>query len=209
MGLSQATSVTSISLLNLSAMIGMILTGILVDTLHISNVLLISAFTGTATVFLLWGFATTSAALYAFSIFFGITAGGYTATWTGCATEVKKSYEGDLQRKGKLAEDESAVEVALIMGAMASGRGIGCLSSGPISEALIALPPLHGRGVWGTKYAKLIIFVGVTMLLGRFGLFGRFGMRADKAEGKGKGKGKLRLSEEGSANENSGLLNGC
>lgn len=206
MGLSPVTSVLSISLLNLSAIIGSITTGVFVDMFHISNVLLLSAFSSTATVFLLWGFATTSARIYAFSILFGITAGGYTASWTGCATEVKKAYEGDLRRKGRLAEDESAVEVALVMGAMASGRGFGCLSSGPISEALIQLTPLHGKGVWGTKYAKLIIFVGVTMLLGRFGLFGRFGMRADEAEGKG--KGKVRLSEEGDVNERSRLMLG-
>lgn len=104
--------------------------------------------------------------LYAFAILFGIFAGGYTASWTGCATEVKK-------------ENPDAV-IAVIMGTMAAGRGIGCVISGPVSEALLELPKWHADGVYGTSFGWLILFTGVTSLLGRFGLFGKCGLRTQK-----------------------------
>lgn len=81
---------------------------------------------------------------------------------------------------------EGTVEVAVVMGTMAAGRGFGCFASGPISEALLELPRLHGKGVWGTEYAWLITFVGVSVLLGRFGVFGGYRAKVDEKDAKGK-----------------------
>ena len=104
--------------------------------------------------------------LYLFAILFGLFAGGYAATWTGCATEVKK-------------ENPNAA-IAVIMGTMAAGRGVGCVISGPVSEALPSLPRWHVQGVYGTRFGWLIVFIGVSSLLGRFGLFGRWGLQTQK-----------------------------
>ncbi|KAL8835836.1 MAG: hypothetical protein Q9170_003159 [Blastenia crenularia] len=109
-----------------------------------------SAVTATLTVFLLWGFATTPLVVYTFSVLFGITAGGYTACWTGCAKEVKMVHEQASKNKSKLEGNKNAegtVEVAVVMGTMAAGRGFACFVSGPIGEALLELPRLHGKMV--------------------------------------------------------------
>ena len=202
MGFRPLTSVLSVALLNSSTVIGLIITGLLIDVMHVSNVLLITAVISTATVFLLWGFATTEPVLYAFCILFGVTAGGYTATWTGAAKEVKSAHEHKLRLEGKSEEDEGAVEVAVVMGVMAAGRGFGCFASGPVSEALMKLPKPHGKGVWSTNYAWLVIFVGLTMLLGRFGSFGRSGLRfSDRGK-----KGKERQTEDWATEESERLI---
>ena len=143
--------------------------GFLVDRYHISNVLLLSAVVSTMCVFLFWGFATSDAVLYLFAILFGIFAGGYTAAWAGCAREVKKQHPG--------------AEIAVIMGTTAAGRGVGCVVMGPISEVLLNLPRWHVAGAYGTKFGTLILFTGVTSLLGRFGLFGRCGLQSKKKGG--------------------------
>lgn len=86
--------------------------------------------------------------------------------WTGCASEVKK--------------DIPQAVMPVMIGTLAAGRGIGCLTSGLVSDRLLSLQGWHGEGAYGTKYAGLIIFTGIAMLLGRFGLFGRCGLRARK-----------------------------
>lgn len=170
MGLSPLSSILSVSLFNISTTFGLIFMGALVDRYHISNVLLLSAITSTACVFLLWGFATNDMVLYLFAILFGVFAGGYTASWAGSATEVKKQ--------------NPDAEVAVIMGTMAAGRGIGCVMMGPVSEALLKVPRWRVEGVYGTKYGTLILFTGLASLLGRFGLFGRCGLQSKKGSPK-------------------------
>ena len=169
-GLSDLSGILSVSLLNISSTAGLILTGILVDRYHISTVLLISAVSSTLSVFIFWGLALNQAMLYIFSITFGVFAGGYVATWTGCALEVQKS--------------TSSTDVASINGFMAAGRGFGCVLGGPISEALLSLGTLEAKGAYGSKFGVLIILTGITSLMGRFGLFGRWGLQAGEIEDK-------------------------
>ena len=142
--------------------------GLLVDRYHISTVLLISALSSTFCVFFLWGFALNEPVLYLFSITFGIFAGGYVATWTGCALEVQKS--------------STDSDVSSINGFMAAGRGFGCVLGGPLSEALLSFKPMEAKGAYGTRYGALIIFTGISSLMGRFGLFGRWGLQAGQKE---------------------------
>ena len=120
---------------------------------------------------------------------------------------MKGAHERTLKQKGKLqrrGDGEGTVEVAVVMGTMAAGRGFGCSISGPISEALFKLPRLHGKGVWGTEYAWLVIFVGLAVLLGRLGVFGRSGTRFDENDGKMEGDG----DQERNGEEEPGTLVG-
>ena len=183
-GLSSVAATASVSLLNATSTIGLILIGFLTDRYNISTVLAILALTSAASVFFIWGFATTAPVLYLFSILFGIFAGGYTASWTGCITEVKK------------ANPDTAITV--VIGAMSAGRGFGCVLSGPLSEYLLSLGTSEAAGAYGTRYGSLILFTGLTALLGSFGLFGTLRMSASKPE-----EGGRRLSVE---NENEALL---
>ena len=102
-----------------------------------------------------------------FAILFGVFAGGYTASWTGCAMEVKKRTPDS--------------EIATMLGFMAAGRGFGCVLMGPVSEALLGLGSLHTGGAYGTRYGSLIVFTGLSVSMGRFGLFGRWGLQAEES----------------------------
>lgn len=59
----------------------------------------------------------------------------------------------------------------LIYGFLAAGRGIGNVISGPLSEALLKVYSGYRGGAvsgYGGQYGILIIFTGVTALLGGF-----------------------------------------
>ena len=157
-GFSSLVGTLSVSSLNVASTVGLILTGLLIDRYHVSTVLLASALGSAVSAFLFWGFAVSQYILYLFAVTWGIFAGGYTAIWTGCATEIQK--------------DAPETEIAVIMGLMAAGRGFGCLLSGPLSEEIVSWGILHGAsaGAYGTRYGGLILFAGITALCGGFGL---------------------------------------
>ena len=55
----------------------------------------------------------------------------------------------------------------LIFGLLAAGRGIGCVISGPLSDVLLKSGNgWHATAAYGTGYGLLIIFTGITALLG-------------------------------------------
>ena len=71
---------------------------------------------------------------------------------------------------------------AVIMGAFAAGRGIGCVMSGFVCDGLIGLTDdWHGKAAYGTKYAGLVLFTGITMIFGGLGVLGRCAVRAPKS----------------------------
>ncbi|KAL8802106.1 MAG: hypothetical protein Q9182_004050 [Xanthomendoza sp. 2 TL-2023] len=153
-----------ISVLNLSSVAGTILIGYLIDHLAPSSVILISSLGAALSIFLLWGFAISQPVIYIFAIAYGIFAGGYSATWTGYVSEIQRN-----------AREADAGIVIAILGA---GRGLGSVSSGLISEALLGYGGWkHLRGVYGTEYGVLIIFTGVTAVVGGLGFLMRFRFR--------------------------------
>lgn len=155
-------STMSISILNVSSTLGLILTGLLVDRLPISIVLLISSLGAAASIFLLWGFSVTEPILYIFALTYGIFAGGYGSTWSGSALEVNR--------------DKPRSDLVVIMNIIGASRGFGCVASGPVSEWLLRIDIRDrvGVGAYGTKYASLIIFTGITAILSIFGMLGGY-----------------------------------
>ena len=139
----------------------MIFTGFLIDQYHISTVLLISSLSSAMSVLFIWGFAVSQPIVFIFAFTYGIFAGGYASTWTGCASDVLK--------------ETGRGEIAVIVGTMAAGRGFGCVISGPVSEKLIDSKQWSGLslGIYGSQYGNLILFTGVTVLLGSIGSIGR------------------------------------
>lgn len=73
----------------------------------------------------------------------------------------------------KKADDRA--EAGLIFGLLAAGRGIGSVVSGPLSEALLSERPWAGDAIlgYGTGYGALIVFTGVSAMLGGMGWVGR------------------------------------
>lgn len=140
---------------------GMIFTGFLIDQYHISTVLLISSISSAMSVLFIWGFAVSQPIVFIFAFFYGVFAGGYASTWTGCASDIRK--------------ETGRGEIAVIVGTMAVGRGFSCVIGGPVSEKLINSKQWSGLslGIYGSQYGSLILFTGVTVLLGSIGSIGR------------------------------------
>lgn len=65
------------------------------------------------------------------------------------------------------------MESGLAYSLLVSARGIGNLVSGPLSAALLQLAPM-ARDIsygYGSRYAALITFTGISALLGSTGFF--------------------------------------
>ncbi|KAH8161828.1 hypothetical protein CIB48_g6427 [Xylaria polymorpha] len=156
------TGTLAISLLNFASAAGAILSGMATDHFHLSTVLLSLSLISSIGVFLLWGFATSRAVLLIFSLVYGLSAGGWSSTWTWCSAEVHK--------------EAPRTEMGVLIGLFGAGRGLGSIVSGPISESLLGYAP-WGRelgGAYGTGYGIIIVFTGVSAVLGSLGWFMRF-----------------------------------
>lgn len=160
-GLSSVAGTVALALFNATSVFGTIIMGSLTDRLHVTSVIGIATVGATLSVFLLWGLATSLPLLCIFSLLYGLTAGGFSSTWAGCITEVKK------------ANDRA--EPGLVFGLWAAGRGIGSVVSGPLSEALVSGKPWSGEAAlgYGSGYGLLIIFTGTSAMLGGTAWVGR------------------------------------
>ena len=161
LGLSSISGTLILSLFNTTSVFGQVILGFLSDRVHVTTVILISSIGATISVFLLWGFSTSLPLLCIFSLVYGLFAGGFTSTYTGSVREVKR------------ADDRA--DAGLILGLLAAGRGIGSVVSGPLSEALLSERPWVGDAVlgYGTGYGGLIVFTGVSAMLGGMSWVGR------------------------------------
>lgn len=131
--------------------------------------MLLSSVGSALSVLLFWGLCTSpsSSAAYPqaglallalFSITYGFFAGGFSSTWSGILTQMKR--------------ESPSLETGLVFGLLAGGRGIGNVISGPLSSALIKTGSIVGGsghgGAFGytSEYGALISFTGVTAILG-------------------------------------------
>ncbi|OSS54394.1 hypothetical protein B5807_01084 [Epicoccum nigrum] len=149
-------------LINVTSIPGGIVIGGLGDHLHITTTILISTLGSALAVFLFWGFSSQTALLAVFSITYGFFAGGFSSTWSGVLQELKSQ--------------SPALDTGFIFGLLAGGRGIGNVISGPLSVALVTSNGWMKDGKdWGYsgQYGGVILFTGVTALLGGWGALGR------------------------------------
>ncbi|KAJ6013880.1 hypothetical protein N7540_008471 [Penicillium herquei] len=165
-GLPEFMGTLLISIFNATSVFGGIAVGMLCDRVNVTNVLLFSSVGSALSVFLFWGLASSSSSdsassqagmglLTVFSIFYGFFAGGFSSTWSGIITQIKR-------------DSSPSLETGLVFGLLAGGRGIGNVISGPLSSVLISQGALGHDGNTGydTKYGTLILFTGITALLG-------------------------------------------
>lgn len=160
-GLSQFAGTTTVFLFNITSCFGAIIIGSLTDRFDVTAIMCISTVGAALSCFFLWGFATSFPMLCIFSLCYGLTAGGFSATWSGMTVEVKKLDE--------------RFETSHILGVWAAGRGIGSVVSGPLSEALVSRKPWLGQAAlgYGSGYGPLIVFTGISAALGSTGWIGR------------------------------------
>ena len=156
LGANDFMSSLTVTLVNLFTVFGSVLMGFLSDRYHITTCILMSTIGTVLAVFFVWGFATSITPLYIFCVAYGLLAGGFSSTWAGVSNEV--------QRANPLAD------ATVIFPFMETGRGIGNVVSGPLSEALLKVDPWKGRavGAYGSGYGSLVVCTGATALMGGF-----------------------------------------
>ena len=123
LGADDLLSSLTVVLFNLTSVFGSAGMGFLTDYCDVSSCVLVSCVGAVLSVLLTWGLATTIISLYIFAIVYGLSAGGFSATWSGISHEVKKS--------------NPSADVSMVFGFLETGRGIGNILSGPLSEALL------------------------------------------------------------------------
>ena len=161
LGLTALAGTLAVSFLNASSVIGNLVTGFLIDRLHVTTVIMFVTSIAVLSVFLAWGFALSLPTVILFSALYGMSAGGFSTTYTGTMKEIQKR--------------EPTADIGILFGMLAAGRGIGAIASGPLSEALIHNLPWKGElaSGYGTGYGPLIIFTGLTAAAGGLSWVGR------------------------------------
>lgn len=153
-GASTSLQALTVILFNLASVVGCVLMGAIIDKLDVTLCILISTVGSSIGVFLIWGFSTSLAPLFIFSIVYGLFAGSYTSTWPGIMREV--------------VHNKPSAESSMVFACLAAGRGVGNLVSGPLSDGLIKGLPWEGNAGYGygSGYGTLIAFTGVTGVVG-------------------------------------------
>ncbi|KAF2841835.1 putative MFS monocarboxylate transporter [Patellaria atrata CBS 101060] len=161
--LSSTIGTLLLSILNGTSVFGGIVIGVVSDHFHVTNAILVSTLGSTAAIFFLWGFSSHVAVLSIFVIVYGFFAGGYSTTWSGALMELKR--------------ESPASDTGFMFGLLSGGRGIGNVISGPLSVALMTNAgwlDLENTGGYSSKYGPMIIFTGVTALLGGWSWIWRY-----------------------------------
>lgn len=159
LGASNSVSALTLTLNNIAAGLGCVLMGWSVDRWHVTTCVSITTIGSTLAVFLLWGFSTHLSLLLIFCFMYGLFAGCYTTTYSGVMKALSRSHE--------------ATDATLVFSVLVAGRGIGNVLSGPVSQALIGAGQVGHVGVYASEYGPLVIFTGVSAVLGGFGCIGR------------------------------------
>ena len=124
--------------------------GTLIDRFHVTTPILITSLGASLAAFLFWGFAQSLPLLLVFSILYGLTAGSFSTNFAGIIKEVQKTHAG--------------ADTGIVFGALGTGRGIGAVVSGPLSEALLSSRSAvsGSKFLYGSQYGGLVVFTGAT-----------------------------------------------
>ena len=160
-GASSLASTVTVILFNIASVFGCLIMGSIVDKYHVTTCILISTTGSTIGVFFLWGLSASLPILYVFCVVYGLFAGSFTSTWPGIMKEVQKK--------------AVRADAGMVFACLAAGRGIGNVVSGPLSEALLKGRPWLGQAAlgYGSGYGGLIVFTGITAMLGGVSFAGR------------------------------------
>ncbi|KAJ5579644.1 Major facilitator superfamily domain general substrate transporter [Penicillium hispanicum] len=162
LGASEFVSSLTVTLVNLASVFSCVFVGFLTDRYHVTTCLLISTVGTVLSVFFIWGFATSIPTLFVFCVAYGLLAGGFSSTWSGISQEVQRA--------------NPEADATVIFPFMETGRGIGNVVSGPLSEVLLKAD--HGlggaRGAYGSGYGSLVLCTGMTALVGGVSVVARY-----------------------------------
>ncbi|RKK79416.1 hypothetical protein BFJ69_g4844 [Fusarium oxysporum] len=153
-GLPSITGPILLALFSVASVPGGIVHGMLGDKFSATKAVTIASIGSALPIWLLWGLSLDLANLVVFVIVYGFFAGGFSSTWSNMSTDIQK--------------DDSAADSALIFGMLMGGRGIGFVTAGPLSGALLqAKAHLSSEALgYATQYGPMIICTGVTAVFG-------------------------------------------
>jgi len=142
-----------VAVMNASSVPGLLLLGWLSDRWPIRVVITLSCLGSALACLFLWGFATSIQMLVLFVIAFGALGLSFSALWTRSIAIISK-------------DDPSLPSIVFALFAFA--RGIGNISSGPVSNILLNKYSLHGaKGGYGVEnYGSLLLYTALTMVAG-------------------------------------------
>lgn len=142
-----------IAILNAASVPGNTLLGYLSDHMPVRTVIVISCVGSGLSCAFLWGFGSTDGVLILFALIFGLLGPSFSAIWT--------------QMIGLICKDD-LISPPLVVSLFTFVRGVGSLTSGPISQALLKINNLNGSiGAYGfSNYGVLLIYASVTILSG-------------------------------------------
>lgn len=159
-GLPPIAGPLALCLLNLAACGGYISQGIIVDRYHVTVAISVATLGSVLAIFVFWGLTTSQAMLYVFVILWGLTGGGFSANWAGCAAAIRKA--------------GFHVDTGMVISLLCVSKGVGSVVSGPISERLLRVAVWDGVGfAYGTRYGVVIVFTGVSAAMGGAACLGR------------------------------------
>ncbi|OXG17566.1 monocarboxylic acid transporter [Cryptococcus neoformans Ze90-1] len=142
-----------VAILNAASVPGNAILGIMSDHMSLRVVILISCIgSGLACAFL-WGFGTNDGMLVAFTIIFGLLGPSFSALWTKMNAVISK---------------DNPFAITIVLSLFTFIRGVGNLTSGPISEALLKYNTFKGgAGAYGVNnYGVLLLYSSITILSG-------------------------------------------
>lgn len=162
--LSQTSATLLLTIFNIPGIIASSFFGYLSDNkrlnLAASTVTSVPAVGSALAAFLFWGLTSQGnmALLVLFSITFGFFAGGYSATWGSVLNELEC----------EAADRNEAVDMGMLYGLLNGARGIGYVSGGLAGVPLLKAGSGTSLGSfgYGTTYGPLIIFTGLSSVLG-------------------------------------------
>ncbi|OCF43798.1 monocarboxylic acid transporter [Kwoniella heveanensis CBS 569] len=158
LGMHKPDGTAVISILNAASALGCPSIGWLSDRLPLRATVLISCTGSALACAFLWGFGTHQATFVIFAIVFGALGCSFTSIWSKII--------------GYAAKDDPSA-TALVYAIFTATRGIGNLSSGPVSEALMKFRLANAPGAYGVEnYGVLLVYTAVTIIAG--GVTGAF-----------------------------------
>lgn len=152
-GATQSEGAAAVIVYNVASVVGCVIMGAIIDKYHVTTCSLLSTLGSTIGIFAIWGFSVSAPPLFIFALEYGVFAGSWVATWPGIVRTV--------------SEKKSSADRGTILAWIATGRGIGNVVSGPLSEALVKGMPWMGMAGYGygTGYGPIIVFTGITAFL--------------------------------------------
>ncbi|WVR03298.1 hypothetical protein IAU60_000289 [Kwoniella sp. DSM 27419] len=151
-GLHKPNGTALIAIMNAASVVGTAGLGWLSDRSSLRTTVLISCVGSASACAFLWGFGTSSGVLVTFALAFGMLGMSFTALWS--------------KMIGYAAKDDPSA-ISLVFSIFAAMRGIGNLSSGPVSEALLKYRLNNAPGAYGVaNFGVLLVYSAMTILAG-------------------------------------------